>query len=56
MTDIPGAERSQHSFQSIYMPDCMIPWCQLGEDDAEDDSSIEDDADVSMAELLGNLQ
>jgi hypothetical protein len=59
IVDIPGAERTQRSFQSVFAADRMKPWCRedaasessSSEDDG--DSRAEDDSEVRIAELLG---
>nr|XP_022904744.1 probable E3 ubiquitin-protein ligase bre1 isoform X1 [Onthophagus taurus] len=47
LVDVPGAQRTQRKFNSIFAADLMKPWCQLPEDFEE---RIEDDSNSSEAE------
>lgn len=47
LVDIPGAPRTQRSFNSIFSSDNMKPWCTLPESDVEEEDDDDDQDDVA---------
>ncbi|XP_001810078.1 retrovirus-related Pol polyprotein from transposon 297 [Tribolium castaneum] len=49
LTDIPGAQRSQRPFRSVFSSDHMRPYCKLleSDEDESDDERVEDDPNGS---------
>ncbi|KAH8251984.1 hypothetical protein KR026_009035, partial [Drosophila bipectinata] len=53
--DIPHAQRKQRHYKSVYASDKMKRWCELPEDDQDDDEDWKDDAFYDSREDAENL-
>lgn len=57
--DVPGAKRTQRTFQSVFASDRIKPWCEQLDKSEDDDScesdylNAEDGVDGTVAELSG---